>query len=153
MNDLIDIAWLAGFIEGEGYINCDRHKSLLRVTANQKDREPLDKVCRIVGGNITIAKAGYLRRPNPIFTWQVAGSRAAGVIMTLYSFLSARRKAQALQALNLWKSHRSHHRHWTVCKRGHQFDEKNTYVHPVTGMRRCRICVSVQNQRYLKRVV
>ena len=34
-----------------------------------------------------------------------------------------------------WQARKTH------CKRGHPFDEENTYVHPVTGYRSCRSCL------------
>jgi hypothetical protein len=37
---------------------------------------------------------------------------------------------------------------WTRCKNGHAFDERNTYVHPVTGYRNCRRCRADRQKRY-----
>jgi hypothetical protein len=34
----------------------------------------------------------------------------------------------------------------THCKRGHPF-EGNTYIHPTTGRRQCRVCVGIRNAR------
>lgn len=34
----------------------------------------------------------------------------------------------------------------THCNRGHEFTSDNTYVHPTTGTKRCRICMNAQQQ-------
>ncbi len=39
----------------------------------------------------------------------------------------------------------------TECKRGHPFDEENTYTNPTTGERNCRKCHVVTQRRYLSR--
>lgn len=36
----------------------------------------------------------------------------------------------------------------THCPQGHPYDEKNTYVMPSGGTRRCRVCLSEQQARY-----
>jgi hypothetical protein len=38
----------------------------------------------------------------------------------------------------------------TYCKRGHPFDEQNTYVTPSTGARHCRICAREYMAEYFK---
>lgn len=37
---------------------------------------------------------------------------------------------------------------WTHCVNGHAFDERNTYVHPVTGYRNCRRCRADRQKVY-----
>jgi hypothetical protein len=36
----------------------------------------------------------------------------------------------------------------THCKNEHEMTEENTYVHPTTGYRQCRICISDASKRY-----
>jgi HNH endonuclease len=38
----------------------------------------------------------------------------------------------------------------THCKRGHPFDEANTYIHPSDGHRQCRACARMMMARYWK---
>lgn len=39
---------------------------------------------------------------------------------------------------------RANNRLWTVCKRGHPF-ENNTYIHPTTGRRACQTCITLRS--------
>jgi hypothetical protein len=88
----VDLAWAAGFLEGEGGFcvnsrSLGRHSSL-RVTATQKQREPLDKLQRLFGGYVG------LQATVPYFRWTVNGVRARGVMYTVFTFLSRRRRDQ-----------------------------------------------------------
>lgn len=85
-----DIAWAAGFIEGEGHF---RPRS--QVTAVQVDTEPLYKMQALFGGSITVhTRQGNPRGWQASWTWRTSGARARGVALTLYPLLSARRQAQ-----------------------------------------------------------
>lgn len=88
-----DLEWAAGFLEGEG---CFRHNGGSQtVTAPQKDIETLVRLQSLFGGKLGLVRTrGFLSH-----TWTVSGSRARGVMMTLYGLLSNRRKAQIRRAL------------------------------------------------------
>jgi hypothetical protein len=89
-----DLAWAAGFIEGEGtFINNGWTE---RVEASQKTIEPLLRLQELFGGSVNTRKDKMA-----MSFWCVCGARARGVIYTLYSFLSARRREQAKRALKL----------------------------------------------------
>ena len=93
---IIDIGWAAGFLEGEGTFNVN-HGALLgsassKVSATQKQREPLERLQALFGGSIVVFKAKYWR-------WTVYGSRARGVMFTMFSLLSPRRREQVKTAL------------------------------------------------------
>ena len=90
------LAWAAGFLEGEGWFAFPSHSLAIRV--NQKIIEPLIKLLQMFGGSVLYNKQGN------IWFWAVYGQRAAGVMMTLYSMLSARRKAQIVSALDEWRT-------------------------------------------------
>lgn len=94
----VDLAWAAGFMEGEGSFMVNR-KSLgrnacARCSAAQKQREPLDKLQRLFGGGVKPFKGSYFR-------WDVSGARARGVMLTLFTFLSTRRRGQVRAALGI----------------------------------------------------
>ena len=114
-----DLEWAAGFLEGEGTFFRHKHKTKHengngryggvgseRVAARQKHRECLDRLTEVFGGNVTLIRPkGRMASGlpcNPIWDWHVTGVLARGVMMTLFSLLSAWRKAQIRRAL--WKA-------------------------------------------------
>lgn len=88
---LCDIAWAAGFLEGEG---CFTWKDTECIVAPQVQREPLSRLASLFGGTIRD------RHGRGQVEWAVSGSRARGVMMTIYSFMSPRRKEQIKRALS-----------------------------------------------------
>ena len=97
-----DLHWAAGFIEGEGCF--DKSNGSGRVSVNQVNQEPIDKLLALFGG---AAKYYHKRRgtihksqPSPIWNWYASGSRARGIMLTLYSLMSAKRKEQIRNALS-----------------------------------------------------
>ncbi len=82
-----DLEWTAGFAEGEGTFFGHWDKGNCQVSFVQKNKEPLEKLQRILGGTIT-------KRPHEIFALQTYGARARGIAMTLYPMLSEKRKEQ-----------------------------------------------------------
>jgi len=82
-----DIEWLIGFLEGEGsFGNGDGSRFLAE--AVQRDPEPLLKVQRFLGGTVR-----FYPKNNNTYTWYATGSRARGIMMTLYGGMSQRRRA------------------------------------------------------------
>src|SRR3972149_5797889 len=87
---LADIAWAAGIYEGEGW--CSNQKKwthqagTFSLNVKQKDRWVCDKLLSLFGGKI------FGPYKNEMRTWRVSGGRARGVIYTLFSFLSPRRR-------------------------------------------------------------
>ena len=132
--------WIAGFLEGEGNFTYQRHSVYVRAT--QKQREPLERVAKALGGLVRLTKAGYHH-------WQVGGPRAVGVMMTLYKLMSPRRQEAILLALSVWRSGR-----WAFgsrgsdfCHRGHLYTFENTLRKP-NGWRICRACRAENETRY-----
>ena len=88
----LDIAWLAGIVEGEGYMTGDGVRS--KITVTQKDSWLPNKIQELFGGSIYMSPSQHCHR------WQANSERARGIIMTIYKFLSPRRKIQAAIALH-----------------------------------------------------
>ena len=87
---IADLYWAAGFMDGEACFNNNRIK------VAQKDRESLDRLKHWFGGNISQGNG----KANPdIFVWSVSGARARGVMLTLFSMLSQRRRLQIRKAV------------------------------------------------------
>lgn len=85
------IAWAAGIFEGEGSVGAwgGGSRRTLNVKVVQKDPWLLFKFQDLFGGAVKLVGS----RGN-IFYWYVSGSRARGVALTFYSYLSPRRRAQ-----------------------------------------------------------
>ncbi len=92
---IAEVGWAAGFIEGEGTFS--RHQSV--VNATQLNKEPVERLQQIFGGSVRPTYAGGRQ----YWRWGVCGGRARGVAMTVYAFLSAKRKAQARATLHVIK--------------------------------------------------
>ena len=98
----LDIAWAAGIFEGEGCASTNNKNSNFAVVV-QKDRWLIDRLRALFGGSIRVVT----RKPNAsfkggtYFEWNASGARARGFLMTVYKFLSPRRKEQVKFALGL----------------------------------------------------
>ena len=83
----MDIAWAAGWFDGEGSMRKQR-KNSQQCHMGQKDRWVLDKFKAFFGGSI------HERQMNgqPFYDWHISGARCRGFLMTIYTFLSPRRQ-------------------------------------------------------------
>jgi hypothetical protein len=93
---LRDIAWAAGFLEGEGSFT--KRGSSLTVTAGQVNEEPLRRIFALFGGSLKAYTTNRPRTPR-VWTWLASGARGRGVALTVYSFLSTRRQEQIRNAI------------------------------------------------------
>lgn len=94
-----DLHWSAGFLEGEGHFGSNSPTARCAVVkAAQVQQEPLSRLRAIFGGRVSAAK-GRKENHQDYFIWQISGSRARGVMMTLYCLLSANRQAAIERAL------------------------------------------------------
>jgi hypothetical protein len=103
----VDLGWVSGFLEGEGSFHAHRseHGSYIKISAPQKQREPLGKLQSLLGGSIYTRKCG-------IYLWNLSkGAEVAGWMMTLYSYMSPKRKGQIKRALSVWQGGQRT-RHW-----------------------------------------
>lgn len=135
---IVDLAWAAGFLEGEGSFGINGGSA--RVTAAQVQKEPLDRMHRLFGGHL------WLKQPNgvgnqPIWVWYVNSRRSAAVMMTLYSFMSPKRKLEIEFALSEWRSARNMKSAGSlVCTRGHSITGDNAVQVPSRTFPMCRAC-------------
>lgn len=130
MISALQIAWAAGFLEGEGCFRMQRSRSSKtgRVTghsivilATQVQREPLARLAGLFGGSLHCQE----HRPNPnwqpLWRWVLTGHRAAGLMFSMYSLLSPRRKEQVLAAIDVWKTRRLAPALRRTCPKGHDY--------------------------------
>lgn len=93
---LTDLHWAAGYCEGEGYFGWTG--TTQRVTVDSVDPEPTERLLHLFGGAIYEIPP---RKPtwSPKQNWAINGSRARGLMMTLYPLLSNRRREAIRRAL------------------------------------------------------
>jgi hypothetical protein len=145
LGDLKELYWLAGFIEGEGSFILDKKWGKVIVQIAQVQREPLERVCRMVGGTLTLDYASRRRpRSQDIWRWALTGSRAVGLSMTLYALMSPRRKVQIRTALDSWRAHGVYWKYRTHCFKGHPFVEGNMSRLLMKNGRWRRTCLTCQ---------
>src|ERR1043166_2303525 len=94
---LKDLHWAAGFIEGEGSFVA--LSSTARVSVEQVNKEPVSKLMALFGGSLRQYHDAhdptiYKKRRHQTWVWWGTGSRARGVIMTLYPLMSVKRQRQ-----------------------------------------------------------
>ena len=103
--DMKELYWAAGFLEGEGSFYFGKPSKLL-VQAAQVQKEPLERLQKFFGGNLRFCDfANRSPKASPYWVWNVASpSKAAGIMMTLFSLMSPRRQEQIKKALSGWKT-------------------------------------------------
>ena len=88
----LDVAWVAGFFEGEGNMLVPTQKNrTARCDITQKDRWVLEKVQNLFGGQIV----SHYNKQYPATTyyrWQCFGPNARAFLSLIYPFLSPRRQ-------------------------------------------------------------
>src|SRR5579864_6663565 len=90
--------WAAGFLEGEGtFLRQGNNGEAVRAT--QVQREPLRRLLRILGGSIDRGGKPQEQAHNQSYVWYACGARARGIMMTLYTLMSPKRKRQIRKAL------------------------------------------------------
>ncbi len=83
------IAWAAGFLEGEGSFSAmsgTDHRA--RVSAGQKQREPLERLLAYFGGAI------YAQSKREYNMWILRGTKAFDLMCLMRPYMSPRRQGQ-----------------------------------------------------------
>ena len=144
----LDIAWAAGFYEGEGCIGFYGNTLMLRV--GQVQKEPLERLQRMFGGSIYLQQR---KDPNhkPIWRWTLSTRKAAQAAMTLLALLSPRRTKQVKEALTIWKKAPTPESprpggQKTLCVNGHEFSERPRFDYK--GHKVCFICKDARRVKH-----
>jgi len=108
--DLHELYWAAGFLEGEGCFQAatvkrKKYKDYygLSIQARQVQREPLKRLQKLLGGAIYKYKHSNGGNHNDYHLWQSYGAHSAGLMMTLWTLMSPKRRQQIEIALEKWK--------------------------------------------------
>jgi hypothetical protein len=96
-----EIAWAAGFFDGEGTVRISSNRNYLAVQQNKP--EPLLKLQTIFGGNVhgpyTRTRKAFPNKPqNPYWVWQINGAAAADCaeLLLRYSVCKAEKLTELL---------------------------------------------------------
>src|SRR5215475_6316601 len=102
MPTLLEIAWLAGLLEGEGSFLINRGVIALQST----DKDIVWKMADILGvpRSRRFWQPGRKASYKKVYYCRVAGYRGMGWMMTLYPFMGERRQATIRKCLERWKA-------------------------------------------------
>jgi len=153
----IQIAWIAGIIEGEGciWVGWQRnwHRTLVHV--GMTDHDVIERLQKWSGfGSISAYKKR--KRRKQIWVWSVQKQEEVWKLLkAITPFLGKRRSMKANDAMALLQEKMSDgglgrgrfHRSKTECRNGHPYDKKNTYMDS-RGARKCRICKNEAVKRW-----
>jgi hypothetical protein len=103
----LNIAWLAGVVEGEGYVSSQRGSPTIRVSMTDKD--VIDRIAGLWKVKVT-GPYQPKGRAKQVWTAAVNGYSAIGWMMTLYRFLGDRRRAACRTSIELWNAAYGHAR-------------------------------------------
>lgn len=113
----LDIAWLAGLVEGEGCFRL-QHRSI-NIMVGMTDEDVIAKAAKLLGRH-------YLNVPpreercKPQFHITFSGRHAAAWMMTLYPFMGQRRRERIRKCIAHWMSRpNSKYMENTVCGHTH----------------------------------
>lgn len=102
----LEIAWAAGFFDGEGTVTIRRGRSGkgvygrktygLYMRVSQVEREPLDKFTQIFGTGSTSKSRQYDASRYPYHDWCAAGTSAAMILSRMLPYLTVKRERALL---------------------------------------------------------
>ena len=137
MRNMIDVAWLAGILEGEGSFHCQDNGTSAMIKLSMSDIDVVERAARILGYN------GKMMEYTPnkgkrMYTIQMYGDISIQWMMTLYTLMGERRREKIRSILILWKDYEKKPLR-TTCRRGHEVIEDNAILLP-TGTYACKKC-------------
>jgi hypothetical protein len=104
-NNFIEIAWAAGFLDGEGNFNSYRQRTAAtyryRIQCTQVARQPLDRLQVALGGKVYGPYGPYASNKQAYFQWTVEGESARGATEKLMPYLCDVKAEQARSAMEV----------------------------------------------------
>lgn len=119
--NIVDLAWLAGIIDGEGSIfvmkqsRKDRDRTfnyILRISVQSSDRFMAFECMKITGEGATMDTPTQKENQSNTYKWQVSGRKAAQLLEELLPFLRVK-KDQAEAAIQFQRTTKKHWRNMT----------------------------------------
>ena len=107
---IVDLAYAAGFFDGEGHIRIQQHSArcrtfMLQVTATQATLFPLDWFQEHFGGTVSSRLQGYRGEQRAQYTWQASSAVAERFLLAILPYLQVKRDEAEL-ALQFRKTFR-----------------------------------------------
>ena len=132
MIEVKDIAWLAGIIEGEGsFLTCNTTPC---ISLQMTDKDIVERAARLLGVSVggPYGPYGY-KGAQPTWTCRAHGQRAAGWIMTLWTFMGTRRREKMLEVLEAWKVRKTSRRNRPPGRKATCHPEREHRAHGLCG--------------------
>ena len=103
----LDIAWLAGLLDGEGYFGY--RNGCPSVQLQMTDLDVVEHAAAIMGAHMHSPKRnrGLTVKGTPyktVYSCRVHGSAAIGVMQTVYALMGIRRRARIDEILQAWST-------------------------------------------------
>lgn len=148
----VQIAWIAGLLEGEG---CFYFGSSPRIQFATSDHDTAIKIRDIINLEINIRNLPLQPDRKQMYEFAIYGTLAASWMMTIYYLMSNRRKDKIREVLNGWKVSRSLSNDGH-CINGHNLKifSRDYRVH-INGAKYCMHCkrINGENLKYKKRMI
>ena len=108
----LDIAWIAGLLEGEGSFSILKGSPIVQMQST--DRDVIERAAGILGIKFhdTPCKPRGPDYYKPVWKIALSGTRAIAWMMTIYQFLGERRQEKVRGIIEQWKSAKSTPRGW-----------------------------------------
>lgn len=165
--DFKSLSWLAGLLEGEGWFGFSKaYKSrygFLIIALQMTDADVVERAAKILNRPVKLRAPFRSGGRKPVWSCIVAGSSAAGWMMTLYPLMGQRRGEQIRSSLTKWRASPGHSAKTKVrlsglgvagkvcrgCKRHLTLESfrKNSDGCLLGRDSRCRVCRSKVHQR------
>lgn len=114
MISTLDLHWLAGLLEGEGYFGADKDCNTV-IMLQMNDLDVVARAATLLNGSSAIyQRAPTHGRKKYSYLISVRGSMAAGWMFTLFALLGVRRRGQIVKAIARFKTKRR--RPWHIAR-------------------------------------
>ena len=103
---LLDIAWLAGILEGEGCFKIQTsggYKGSICIATQMSDEDTVKKIATIMQGTLWGPHGPYGVSKLQTYQTAVFGSKAAAWMMTVFPFMGVRRQTKIKELLTMWR--------------------------------------------------
>lgn len=101
-----DLAWCAGFFDGEGFVTIQERKSTvngkiyrgyyLRIGVNHVAPEPLQELIRILGGTLRKQLGPVVGNRHPRHSWQMSCNQAREALIKMMPYFRNKQKVAEL---------------------------------------------------------